>query len=172
MSMQILILGLLRETPRHPYEMKMIMKQQHWDRLFPVTEGNLYHNIKRAAERGNIKAIKQEQVEKRPSRTVYEITEQGKEELSDRILHAFLDQKMEINTIYPALLFVRYSNRNSVAEAVRKWIESIEMKDGETRQENGAGYYIHKHFQQRMQIDREWLKEVAAWLEKSANEKT
>ncbi|WP_169819451.1 MULTISPECIES: PadR family transcriptional regulator [Salimicrobium] len=168
MSMHILILGLLRESPMHPYEMKRMMKQQHWNQLFPITEGNLYHNIKRAEEKGNIKAIKQEQIEKRPSRTVYEITEKGKEELSDRILQVFLNQKMEISTVYPALLFVRYSNQRAVAEAVRKWIGTIETEKKNAREGSGAGYYIYKHFQDRMQVDRKWLKEVAVWLEKES----
>lgn len=165
MSMQILIMGLLKEEPRHPYEMKRAMKEQQWDRLFSITDGNLYHNIRRAEERGNIRGVKKEQVEQRPSRTVYELTTQGEKVLSEMITDVFRNRKMDVSLVYPALLFVHYADRALVIEAVRSWAEALLDIEENSGKYSPPGSYIRKHFEERKKVDRKWLLEIADWLE-------
>ncbi|SIS40081.1 PadR family transcriptional regulator [Salimicrobium flavidum] len=165
MSMQILIMGLLKDEPRHPYEMKRVMKKQNWDRLFSITDGNLYHNIRKAEERGNIRGSKKEQIEQRPSRTVYELTVQGEEVLAEMITEVFRQQRMDVSLVYPALLFVHYSNRELVEEAVRTWARNLEDIEESSQQYEPPASYIVKHFEERKKVDRRWLLEIADWLD-------
>ncbi|WP_347862007.1 helix-turn-helix transcriptional regulator [Salimicrobium sp. PL1-032A] len=163
MSMKILILGLLKEYPRHPYEMKRAMIDQKWNKLISITDGNLYHNIRRAKERGHIREIKTEKVDQRPNRTVYELTEEGEEELSAMIVDAFRKQEMNVSLIYPALLFVRYSDTSLVEEALRSWAKTLDSESVSGTYASPA-YYIVEHFEQRRALDRKWLLDVAEWI--------
>ncbi|SDJ34987.1 PadR family transcriptional regulator [Salimicrobium halophilum] len=163
MSMKILIMGLLKERPRHPYEMKRAMIDQKWNKLISITDGNLYHNIRRAEERGNIRGIKTEKVDQRPNRTVYELTEQGEEELSDMIVEVFRNQKMDVSLVYPALLFVRYSDKSLVEQALRSWAADLDAESVADAYAPPA-YHIVEHFEQRKNLDRKWLLEVADWI--------
>ncbi|WP_246234935.1 PadR family transcriptional regulator [Bacillus aquiflavi] len=60
MSIQIIILGLLETNSYHPYEIKKIILENNWDKLIPVTDGNLYHAIRKLKKENCIIEVKQE----------------------------------------------------------------------------------------------------------------
>ena len=42
MSMRLLILGLLMERERHPYEIRQTIKFRNWNESFNLRDGSLY----------------------------------------------------------------------------------------------------------------------------------
>ncbi len=75
------VLALLFERPMHPYEMGLIMKQRHKEDSIKLRYGSLYTVIDLLLARGFISARRVARDGRRPERTVYEITEAGRDEL-------------------------------------------------------------------------------------------
>lgn len=75
------VLNLLAERPMHPYEMRQLMRQRHHDRAFQIRESSVYDTVARLADRGFIEPVEVNREGRRPERTVYAITEAGRDEL-------------------------------------------------------------------------------------------
>ena len=77
------VLALLFERPMHPYEMAATMKQRHKEESIKLRYGSLYTVIELLVARGLIVAQATSREGKRPERTVYRLTDAGREELLD-----------------------------------------------------------------------------------------
>jgi len=75
------VLNLLNERPMHPYEMRTRMRERGHDRAFRIRESSVYDTVARLAERGFIEPVDVNREGRRPERTVYAITEAGRDEL-------------------------------------------------------------------------------------------
>src|SRR5882757_7864594 len=75
------VLSLLNERSMHPYEMRSLMRERRHDRAFRIRESSVYDTVARLAERGFIEPVEVNREGKRPERTVYAITESGRDEL-------------------------------------------------------------------------------------------
>ena len=74
------VLALLIEEPLHPYQMQVRLKERGKDQVVNVKQrGNLYKTIDRLREAGLIKVQTTERDPSRPERTVYEVTDAGRE---------------------------------------------------------------------------------------------
>ncbi|UTS92805.1 PadR family transcriptional regulator [Rhizobium anhuiense] len=74
------VLAMLMEEPMHPYRMQRLIKERGKDEVINVTQRtSLYQTIQRLEREGLIIPRKTVRDDKRPERTVYEITEKGRE---------------------------------------------------------------------------------------------
>jgi DNA-binding PadR family transcriptional regulator len=73
------VLAVLCEQPRHPYEMQRIMRERHKDYASGRSRA-LYHAVDRLVQEGLIEPVETSREGKRPERTVYRITDEGREE--------------------------------------------------------------------------------------------
>jgi DNA-binding PadR family transcriptional regulator len=71
------VLCLLRERPRHPYEMQRVIRQRRNDNFLDLKRGSLYHAIARLQHGGLIAAVETQREGRRPERTVYKLTDAG-----------------------------------------------------------------------------------------------
>lgn len=166
MSMQIVILGLLKKKEYHPYEMKKVILEHKWDQLFPVTDGNLYHAIRKLEKHKWIQAEKQEQVNNRPSRTVYQITEEGKNQLSEEIIEVFKKRMPEPRSLYPALLFIESPEVPAAAEHIKSWISELKA-ESEVKHDyqDVIPNLIQEHYKGLNEFYMNWLNEILDALE-------
>lgn len=74
------VLGMLSEQPSHTYEIQRQIRNRHKDFAAGKTRA-LYHAIEELVERGLVEAVETTRDGRRPERTVYQITEDGREEL-------------------------------------------------------------------------------------------
>ncbi|WP_183905303.1 helix-turn-helix transcriptional regulator [Rhizobium sp. BK008] len=73
------VLAMLMEEPMHPYRMQRLIKERGKDEVIKVTQrASLYQTIQRLEREGLIIPRKTVRDDKRPERTVYEITEKGR----------------------------------------------------------------------------------------------
>jgi DNA-binding PadR family transcriptional regulator len=79
MSTRLVILGFLRERPLYGYEIKHMIEQVMGD-WTNIAFGSIYFALRKLAEEGFIEKVGTEQEGGRPSRTVYQITDAGREE--------------------------------------------------------------------------------------------
>jgi DNA-binding PadR family transcriptional regulator len=86
----IAILSLLQREPMHPYEMRHRIRVQQIDRVMKVTHGTLYSTVERLAASGLIEPVETSRDGRRPERTVYQITEAGRDVLLDTLRDALM----------------------------------------------------------------------------------
>src|SRR6202521_61866 len=73
------ILELLDERPMHPYELAATMRERHHDEFIRLNFGTLYHPGEVLERNGLIVSVGREKEGRRPERTIYELTEPGRE---------------------------------------------------------------------------------------------
>jgi DNA-binding PadR family transcriptional regulator len=79
MSTQLVILGLLRERPLYGYELKHIIEERMGD-WTNIAFGSIYYALDKLADDHLIEEVTTEREGGRPSRTIYRITQAGREE--------------------------------------------------------------------------------------------
>lgn len=83
------VLSLLREHPRHPYEMQALLRERHVGEVVKLRGGSLYDAIRRLEGAGLVEAVDTEKDGARPERTVYSITEAG-QALAEELVREYL----------------------------------------------------------------------------------
>jgi DNA-binding PadR family transcriptional regulator len=79
---RLMILGLLAERgPMHGHQIRRTAELTNAEVWGGITGGALYAELRKLDAEGLIQAVREEQVGRRPARTVYEITEEGRLEL-------------------------------------------------------------------------------------------
>jgi DNA-binding PadR family transcriptional regulator len=71
------VLGLLRERPRHPYEMQALLRDRHVGAVVKLRGGSLYDAIGRLTKAGLVEPVETTRTGARPERTVYALTNAG-----------------------------------------------------------------------------------------------
>ncbi|MCF6421927.1 MULTISPECIES: PadR family transcriptional regulator [Amycolatopsis] len=80
----LVLLSLLAEQPMHPYRMRELIKERGKDRIANVAQRNsVYQTIDRLLRAELIAVRETERDERRPERTVYEITDAGRAALRE-----------------------------------------------------------------------------------------
>lgn len=164
-SIQIVILGLLKSNDQHPYEIKKVIKENKWDQFFDMTDGNLYYSIESLRKKNFIQSTKTEKVEKRPNRTIYTITQKGYEHLIHLIYEVFKQQRMDGRSLYPALLFVDYVDSDKILQLITSWVSDIERElSTKSPASSDLASAIQNHYYGTLQLHLEWLKNVRSVL--------
>lgn len=73
------VLRLLHAGPMHPYEMQQRIRDWGIDEVVKVTHGALYHTVERLCRAELIEPTETSRAGRRPERTVYAITDSGRE---------------------------------------------------------------------------------------------
>jgi len=83
-SVALAVLAMLYEAPMHPYRMQQLIIERGKDEVINVTQrASLYQTINRLEREGLIAAQGVSRDENRPERTVYELTQTGREIMLD-----------------------------------------------------------------------------------------
>jgi DNA-binding PadR family transcriptional regulator len=96
---------MLVEQPRHPYEIQRLIRERHKD----FAAGNpraLYHAVDMLAKAGAIEPAETSREGKRPERTVYRITDEGREELRSWLAELIESPRSEYPEFTAALSFL------------------------------------------------------------------
>jgi DNA-binding PadR family transcriptional regulator len=109
------ILSLLWRQPMHPYEMRHRIRVQEIDRVMKVTHGTLYSTVDRLTAAGMIEPFETSRDGRRPERTVYEITESGRDQLFDAIRDGLMRAKPDYPSLALSLTFASLLGPEEVA---------------------------------------------------------
>lgn len=100
------VLRLLDTEPMHPYEMQQRIRDHAIDRVVKVAHGSLYHTVERLAEDGLIEPVETSRAGRRPERTVYAITERGRDKAHSRLREFIARPVQEYPSFGMALAFM------------------------------------------------------------------
>jgi DNA-binding PadR family transcriptional regulator len=79
------VLELLHERSMHPYEMTQLMRERRVDYRVKLRPGSLYHTVERLEAQGFIEVVDTQRQGRRPERTVYGLTEHGRDTFFEQV---------------------------------------------------------------------------------------
>ncbi len=79
-TVNLLVLATLMEGPMHPYEIQRLAIEREKTSIQGVKRGSIYHAVQRLEAAGLIEALESERQGRRPERTVYQLTDLGRDE--------------------------------------------------------------------------------------------
>jgi len=126
----IAVLALLLEDAMHPYQMQRLLHERHKDDILVLKRGSLYHAINRLAKEGLIAAAGNEREGRRPERTMYRITPQGRRELTRVLRQKIAVPQRETPEFMGALSFLVFLDRE---DALKRLEERSERLGEETK---------------------------------------
>jgi DNA-binding PadR family transcriptional regulator len=101
------VLGLLGVGPLHPYGMQRLMKLWGKDQVINVGQrSNLYKTINRLREDGLVAVLQTERDQQFPERTVYELTDAGRQAVQEWLTGMVSTPRNEFPELPAALSFV------------------------------------------------------------------
>jgi DNA-binding PadR family transcriptional regulator len=103
---EVAVLSLLREAPMHPYQMQRLLRERHKDEILVLKRGSLYHAIGRLVRDKLITASATEREGRRPERTTYRITPEGRKEFSRVLRQMVAVPRRESSELMAAMSFL------------------------------------------------------------------
>lgn len=173
MNARLLILGVLHRGDFHPYEIKRRLQAAMVECYIDVDVGTLYYAVRQLQEDGLISAVAEERVARGGVRTIYRITDEGRQEFREGLHRQFDVEGPASQTLYGALLFLHFADPDVVKTSLRGRIarlgELIE-KLGPIRQElasviSTGSVHLLRHIEEQRKLDRSWLKALLADIE-------
>ncbi|GLZ09918.1 PadR family transcriptional regulator [Actinomadura sp. NBRC 104425] len=121
------VLRMLCDGPMHPYEMQQRIRKHGYDHSVKVTHGALYNSVERLAAQGLIEPVKTSREGRRPERTVYRITDAGRD-AAHRRLGEILSEPVEEYPLFNAgLAFINLLPADEVDMLLQRRITALEF---------------------------------------------
>ncbi|MHB8620330.1 MAG: PadR family transcriptional regulator [Chloroflexota bacterium] len=105
--MALMVLALLSEQPRHPYDLQRLIRERHKD-FADGKPRSLYHAVDHLAGKGFIELVETSREGKRPERTIYRMTDDGREEFTQRLADLLETPQAEHPVFEAAISFLAY----------------------------------------------------------------
>jgi DNA-binding PadR family transcriptional regulator len=113
------VMNLLMEHPMHPYEMKSKMKERGHDQVIRLKGGSIYDTVERLEQGGFVQAQQTSREGRRPERTVYAITEMGRDEITAWLRELLAQPVNEYPQFGAALAFFAALDKDEVVRLLR-----------------------------------------------------
>jgi len=113
------ILSLLDERPMHPYELAATMRHRHQDEFIRLNFGSLYHTVDALERSGWIVPAEREKEGRRPERTIYRITESGRDVLARTLGDILARPRREYPHFAAGLMFMHRLRRKEAMEHLK-----------------------------------------------------
>lgn len=119
------VLAFLTERPMHPYDVQRVIRQRHKDYAIERPRA-LYRAFERLARDELIEPVETSREGRRPVRTVYQITDEGRTEFSHWLLQLLERPVVEDPVFAVAVGLLGYLNPESVLEALNDRFAALE----------------------------------------------
>jgi DNA-binding PadR family transcriptional regulator len=115
------VLSLLIERPMHPYEMKVMMQARGHDRVIKIKGGSVYDTVERLSRLGFIEPVETSREGRRPERTIYSLTQSGRDELQAWLRELISRPVSEYPQFGAALAFMMGAGDKDEVVAMLHW---------------------------------------------------
>lgn len=130
MSMKLIVLGVLMEGEKHPYEIQQIMKEREMNRYIKFQKGSLYYAVEQLEKEGFIEVAGTVRDSKRPDRTIYHITDSGRAEFQNLLIDQYQRTDYYYDPIYAAMAFTCHGNNEDIVRALGQRVRDQETRVG------------------------------------------
>jgi DNA-binding PadR family transcriptional regulator len=148
------VLACLAERPMHPYEMASTMRERRKDEAIKLNYGSLYSVIESLCRHGFIVAKETIKDGKRPERTVFDLTEAGRLELSDWLSELLSEPAKEYTHFEAGLSLMPVLPPEDVLGLLRRRAELIELELSKSRSVDA--FARERHLPRLHMIEREF----------------
>jgi len=144
---ELLLLGLLKESPKHGYEVKKKIKE-----ILSIFAGvdlkSIYYPLRVLEKKGLVikRANKQG---KRPQRYIYELTAKGEARFKEMLTHSFLNFKRPQFSLDLSLYFLHYLKPDIVKRRLRARLQVLKKLSASLKEtsvslrKNGVSSLVH-----------------------------
>ena len=120
------VLELLDDRPMHPYELAATMRERHHDMFIRLNFGTLYHTVEMLERTGMILPVERAKEGRRPEKTIYELTEPGRQ-LLIKVVGEILAQPMREYTNFAAgLMFMHHLDAALAAQLLGERVVALD----------------------------------------------
>lgn len=126
--MRLVILGLLMENESHPYELRHKMMERELHRFIKMKDGSLYYAIDQLKKEGMIEPVEVVRDTNRPDKTIYRITEAGKDAFQKLLLEQLEADVPFSHPMHSALPFCHHGDQRKIADVLRRKLEQVEQR--------------------------------------------
>lgn len=131
----LVVLSLVSEEPMHPYRMQVLLKERGKDQIANVTQRNSVYQTITALRRAGLIAVREtSRSERRPERTVYEITDAGRKTLQLWMREVLSTPAREFPDFPAALSLVAGAAPGEVRALLESRIAALEQRLAELEQ--------------------------------------
>lgn len=127
------VLSYLRQRPMHPYELGRTLRDHGDDRSIKFNPGSLYMVVDQLARAGFIAAQETSRAGQRPERTVYALTDAGRDELRDWLRELVEQPQHEYSAFVAALSLIGALPPSHVLDLLRRRRSRIGELEGQAR---------------------------------------
>ena len=123
MEKELVLLGLLKEGPRHGYELKRVIDEKI-STFAPISAGSIYYTLKRLAK-DSLVSMTRKRKGRYPEKEVYRITKKGEEKFKELLKTTCFNIKRLYRSMDIVLYFMNYLKPEEVIEGLRNRIGQI-----------------------------------------------
>jgi DNA-binding PadR family transcriptional regulator len=127
------VLSYLTERPMHPYELSRSLRDNGDARSIKFNHGSLYMVVGQLAKAGFIAEQETNRDGQRPERTVYALTNAGREELRDWMRQLVAEPHHEYPHFVAALSFIAALPPSEVVALLRQRLDRLAAQETEIR---------------------------------------
>lgn len=120
------VLSTIVTQPMHPYEMASVLRERGKDDDMQIKWGSLYTVVRNLEKHGFVRATQSERQGGRPERTVYEITDAGREELTDWVRELVAVPEREPSRFVAGLSVVGVLPPDEVVDLLERRVRALE----------------------------------------------
>jgi DNA-binding PadR family transcriptional regulator len=130
--MGLAILSSVVFRQMHPYEMASTLRGWGKDRDFQIKWGSLYTVVRNLAKHGLIAEVESSRAGRRPERTVYRITDEGRAELVDWAKELLSEAEPETSRFRAGLSVMAVIGPDEVVTLLQQRLAAVEREIAET----------------------------------------
>ena len=128
------VLSYLTAGPKHPYELGRLVREHGDDRSIKFNHGSLYMVVRQLAKAGFIVEQETTREGQRPERTVYALTDAGRNELRDWLRELVEEPQHEYPQFVAALSLIAALPPGEVAELLSRRLGRLAEQRAEIRE--------------------------------------
>jgi DNA-binding PadR family transcriptional regulator len=122
------VLSVVVQRPMHPYEMASVLRARRKDLDMGIKWGSLYTVVRNLEKHGLLAAGENTRQGGRPERTVYRITDAGREEFEDWVRELLSTPERERSRFEAALSVVSILRPDEVTSLLRRRLDLLERE--------------------------------------------
>jgi DNA-binding PadR family transcriptional regulator len=127
------VLSYLTQAPMHPYELGRTLRENGDARSIKFNLGSLYMVVQQLEKAGFVTARETSREGQRPERTVYALTDAGRDEMRDWLRELVEEPQHEYPSFVAALSLVAALPPDEVADLLGRRLERLEAERTEIR---------------------------------------
>ncbi|NGO10128.1 PadR family transcriptional regulator [Streptomyces sp. HC44] len=127
------VMVLLMEKPMHPYEIAQTLRRRGKDTTTKINYGSLYTVVQNLEKHGFVEVAEVQRQGRRPERTLYGITDAGREEASEWLSDLLAVPAREYPIFETALSLMGILHPDEVVRLLEERLNSLEVQAASAR---------------------------------------